>query len=65
MTAGIRKDTLIVNFPGSKKACRECFAVLSPVLKHALEQLKNDRQQIERVHSTMEATRSESFRSHP
>jgi molybdenum cofactor synthesis domain-containing protein len=31
--------TLIVNLPGSPKACRHCFAVLEPVLDHAAAQL--------------------------
>lgn len=34
---GVRGQTLIVNFPGSPKAVRECFAVVAPVLRHALE----------------------------
>lgn len=37
--AGISGRTLIINLPGSPKAVRECFAVLEPVLGHALETL--------------------------
>lgn len=37
--AGISGRTLIVNLPGSPRAVRECFAVLEPVLDHALETL--------------------------
>lgn len=37
--AGISGRTLIVNLPGSPRAVRECFAVLEPVLTHALETL--------------------------
>lgn len=33
---GIRAGTLIVNFPGAPKAVRECFAVVRPVLGHAV-----------------------------
>jgi molybdenum cofactor synthesis domain-containing protein len=33
---GIRSGTLIINLPGSPKAVRECFAVIKPVLNHAL-----------------------------
>jgi molybdenum cofactor synthesis domain-containing protein len=33
---GIRSGTLIVNFPGSPKAVRESFAVIRPVLSHAI-----------------------------
>lgn len=36
--AGIRGSTLIVNFPGSPKAVRECFEVIRPILAHAIEQ---------------------------
>lgn len=34
--AGIRGSTLIVNLPGSPQAVRDAFAVLRPVLPHAL-----------------------------
>jgi molybdenum cofactor synthesis domain-containing protein len=33
---GIRSGTLIVNLPGSTKAVRESFAVIRPVLNHAV-----------------------------
>lgn len=33
---GVRADTLIVNLPGSPKGVRECFAVVAPVLAHAV-----------------------------
>jgi len=33
---GIRGATLIVNLPGSPKGVEECFAVISPVLSHAI-----------------------------
>ena len=35
--AGVRARTLIVNMPGSPKACREHFAVIAPALPHAVE----------------------------
>ncbi len=40
--AGIRKTTLIINFPGSPKAARECLEVVLPALPHALEKLAGD-----------------------
>jgi gephyrin len=40
--AGIRGRTLIVNLSGSPKAVREQFAVIAPVLPHALELLRPD-----------------------
>ncbi len=38
--AGIRKNTLIVNLPGSVKAVRECLSVILPVLPHAIDMLR-------------------------
>ncbi len=35
--AGVRGQTLIVNLPGSPKAVGECFSVVAPVLRHAVE----------------------------
>src|SRR5436853_2529921 len=35
--SGIRSNTLIINLPGSPKAVRESFAVIQPVLKHAVD----------------------------
>ncbi len=40
--AGIRKEVLIINFPGSPRAAIENFKVVQPVLAHAVELLKND-----------------------
>ena len=39
--AGIRKRTLIVNFPGSPKAATENLAVILPVLPHAVQLLQD------------------------
>lgn len=35
--AGIRKHTLIVNMPGSPKACQECITYILPTLEHGLD----------------------------
>jgi len=40
--AGIRGNTLIVNFPGSPKAVTECFEVIKPVLQHAIDLIDGD-----------------------
>ena len=37
---GVRDDTLIINLPGSPKAVKECFAVIKPVLQHAVNLLE-------------------------
>jgi molybdopterin biosynthesis enzyme MoaB len=34
--------TLILNFPGSPKAVKECFAVVEPVLSHAVKLLRDE-----------------------
>jgi molybdopterin biosynthesis enzyme MoaB len=38
--SGIRGATLVISFPGSPKACAECFEVVQPVLDHALKLLR-------------------------
>lgn len=35
--AGISGDTLIINFPGSKKACGEALEIIMPALGHGLD----------------------------
>jgi molybdenum cofactor synthesis domain-containing protein len=38
--AGVRKETLIVNLPGSPKAVREGLDVITPVIEHAIAIIK-------------------------
>ncbi len=40
--SGIRKRTLIVNFPGSPKAIEQGFGVLAPTLEHVVRTLRGD-----------------------
>jgi molybdenum cofactor synthesis domain-containing protein len=40
--SAVRNRTLIINMPGSPKACREHFAVIAPVLEHAVETLRGE-----------------------
>ena len=37
---GVRSGTLIINLPGSPKAVKESFAVVAPVLPHAIDLLE-------------------------
>lgn len=39
---GIRGTTLIINLPGSPKAVEECFEVIQPVLRHAIDQMSGN-----------------------
>jgi molybdopterin adenylyltransferase len=38
--AGMRKECLIINLPGSPKAVAECLEVIMPVLSHAVDVIK-------------------------
>jgi molybdopterin adenylyltransferase len=49
---GIRAGTLIINFPGAPKAVRECFAVVRPVLVHAVSLLAGHSQHEEANHES-------------
>lgn len=40
--AVLRKQTLIINMPGSAKAVRECFAAIAPALPHGIQILKGE-----------------------
>jgi molybdenum cofactor synthesis domain-containing protein len=40
--AGIRRESLIINLPGSPRGARENLAVVLPALKHAIEKIKGD-----------------------
>lgn len=42
---GIRKQSLIINLPGSPKAVRENLAVLLPALSHAIEKIKGSQEE--------------------
>lgn len=52
--SGIRDRTLIINFPGSKKAVVECIEVVKPILSHAVSLLANDLAEIRTVHDQMQ-----------
>jgi gephyrin len=47
---GTRGNTLILNLPGSKKGSQECFEIVKPVLKHALDLINDNSTQIKRDH---------------
>jgi len=39
---GIRKQSLIVNLPGSPRGAKENFSAILPALKHTIEKIKGD-----------------------
>jgi molybdopterin adenylyltransferase len=40
--SGIRARTIVITLPGSPKACEEGWAVLAPVLEHAVKLLRSE-----------------------
>jgi molybdopterin adenylyltransferase len=40
--AVLRKQTLIINMPGSPKALRECFEAIAPAIGHGIQILKGE-----------------------
>ena len=40
--AGIRKNTLIINLPGSPKGAEECLKVVLPALPHGIEVMRGE-----------------------
>lgn len=50
LTAGISGECLIVNFPGSLKACKNCFACLKGFLEHAIDQVRANIEAIKKTH---------------
>ncbi|GBP65928.1 Molybdenum cofactor synthesis protein cinnamon [Eumeta japonica] len=52
--AGVRKNTLILNFPGSKKAAIECFNIVKPILSHAIALIKGDAKEVTLTHQSIQ-----------
>jgi molybdopterin adenylyltransferase len=40
--AGVRGNTIVINFPGSVKAVRLCVRVIAPIMEHALSMLRGE-----------------------
>ena len=56
LAAGTREDTLIINFPGSTKAVNECFSIVSPVLKHCVQQIRGEKEPVQSLHARMSSS---------
>ncbi|MCM8802243.1 MAG: molybdopterin-binding protein [Candidatus Omnitrophica bacterium] len=41
--SGFRRKTLIINLPGSLKAVKECLEIILPVIEHALQIIKGEK----------------------
>lgn len=54
--SGVRKDTLIINFPGSKKAVVECFNTVRPILSHAVSLIKNELKEVNATHKSIQGS---------
>ncbi|XP_034827409.1 gephyrin [Maniola hyperantus] len=52
--AGIKDRTLIINFPGSKKAVTECIEVVKVVLAHAISLINNELSEVRTVHDKLQ-----------
>ncbi|KAH9376112.1 hypothetical protein HPB48_012823 [Haemaphysalis longicornis] len=50
---GIRKRTLIINLPGSRKGAQECLEFASPAIPHAIDQLQERRYRTDYYHTTI------------
>lgn len=51
---GIRKRSLIINLPGSKKGAQENFLVIKPWLNHAVNHLRENRAAVNATHDKMQ-----------
>jgi len=40
--AGIKGNTIVVNFPGSLKAVRLCTGILAPVMEHGIKMIRGE-----------------------
>ncbi|CAO3613802.1 unnamed protein product [Cunninghamella blakesleeana] len=55
LVTGFRNKTLIITLPGSPKACRENMDALLPILTHALQLVRNQRNAIEKTHHDLQS----------
>ncbi|XP_077291285.1 molybdenum cofactor synthesis protein cinnamon [Arctopsyche grandis] len=56
LVSGIRKSTLIINFPGSLKAVRECYAIVRTIIPHSIELLSDSKDCIKRTHDMIQGS---------
>ena len=64
MTAGTRGRTVIVNFPGSKKASAECFGFVEAALPHAVDLMRGAGEKVDRTHRELQHGKSDGCQHH-
>ncbi|GFS11897.1 gephyrin [Elysia marginata] len=50
---GIRGKTLIINLPGSPKGAAECFLLVSAVIPHAVDLLREHKRRVQKMHTSL------------
>ena len=63
---GNRGCTLVLNFPGSSSAVKECFSAVLPVLRHSIHLLRDELHEVKKCHqpssvTTLEITEFKQF----
>ena len=53
--SGIRKQSLIINLPGSKKGSMESLMIVLPALKHAIDLIKDSKESIKKEHDNIKS----------
>lgn len=56
--SGIRGKTLIINFPGSLKAVRECFESIKMIIPHAIQLICDELKMVSTTHSNLQSESS-------
>ncbi|XP_011882674.1 PREDICTED: gephyrin [Vollenhovia emeryi] len=51
---GIRKQTLIVNLPGSRKAAIECLTAVAPAIPHAVDLILDNKAKVRDTHDAVQ-----------
>lgn len=50
---GIKNNTLIINFPGSAKAAKECFKIVQNAIPHAVALLTSNNENVSKMHKEL------------
>ncbi|KAI8070695.1 hypothetical protein BC940DRAFT_295344 [Gongronella butleri] len=61
MVSGFIDHMLVITLPGSPKACRENMDALMPVLPHAIDLVRNQRNKIQQTHAALASSSAQSI----